>query len=225
MTCINLRLLPTSVYPYVNKRHTCYPLSFSRISHRIDLTYCTFDPASLSRLAMPLGLPTFATDFEFLSLANYSLFRKRSRTTMVRTRCGGYRLCDWSSNLRRVAKDSNVILPFLSSSSFSSYFSSSSSILSCFDRRCVIVVELSLYRAHGGGGERAVNDLSQWFDNRFKMFVLLDSIGLQSAMSCESIRSSFQSPSWFFSRSHTSTIFLSCEVSIRTDHVMISPIR
>jgi len=82
MTCINLRLLPTSVYPCVNKRHTCYPLSFSRLSHRIDLTYCTFDPASSSRLATFLGLPTFATDFEFLSLANYPLFRKHSRTTL-----------------------------------------------------------------------------------------------------------------------------------------------
>jgi len=67
-----------------------------------------------------------------------------------------------------VAEYLNVSLAF-SPSSFSSSCSSFSFFLSHMfkDRHCVIVARLSLYRAHAG----AVNDLSQRFDNRLKIFV------------------------------------------------------
>jgi len=131
-------------------------LFFSRFpQNRLDVLY--FWPSELKPACNVSRPSDICNRFWIFVASELSIVSKTfSNDSMVRTRCGGYRLCDWSSNLRRVAKDSNVILPFLSSSSFSSYFSSSSSFLSCFDRRCVIVVELSLYRVHGGEGERGL---------------------------------------------------------------------
>jgi len=85
---------------------------------------------SSSRLAMPLDLPTSNRFCTFV--ASKSSFRKRSRTLgcifvsdvgIIDCTCS----CDRSSNLRRVAEDSNVMLFF---SSFFSSCSCSSSFLS-----------------------------------------------------------------------------------------------
>ena len=55
----------------------------------------TFDPAGPNRLAMPLDLPTFATDFESSLLASYpsfeNVFQRFYRRYDRRTRSGGYR--------------------------------------------------------------------------------------------------------------------------------------
>ena len=183
----------------------------------------TFDSAGSSRLAMPLVLSTFATDFEFSLLASRLSFRKRPPIFYHRydrlTRSGDYyRLYIIVQSIirftrgtfERLARFLSLLLLFL-------LFS-----LTLGGRRCVIVARLFLYSIH-----EAVNNLPQRFDNRLKMsvqcHVLLDATNPQSAMFLVDRLIRLFDPLAIFSRSRTSAMFVFAKISI--SHVIVSRIR
>ena len=88
------RLL-TNINPCVGKRriHNLYRSSVY-LAFSSEQLRRIFDPTDPSRLAMPLDLPTFATDFESSLLASYTsfenVFQRFYRRYDRRTRSGGY---------------------------------------------------------------------------------------------------------------------------------------
>jgi len=117
----------TSIHLCVNKRrtHNLYHSSVYLALPSGQLR-CTFNSADQSRLAMPLDLPTFATDFEPSLLASPS-FRKRSPTILSSVWSSYAEIigcmwsCDRSSDLREVTRMFRSLSSSFSSSSSSSF--------------------------------------------------------------------------------------------------------
>ena len=151
---------------------------------------------------------------------------------------GCTRSYDRSSDLRGVAKRSLAFSSFFSSSSsssssFSSFFSSFLSRLEADAASATISLLHAASATVSLSHARAVNDLSQRFDNRLKMFVqhdvLLDSIGLQNTIFLVDrlalLDSSSWSSSWFFhARAHQLCSSLA-KYQSTTSHVTISQTR
>jgi len=207
----------TSIHPCVGKRRT-YNLHRSSVYIAFSgQPRRTFDPADPSRLATPLDLPTFATDFEPSSLANLPSFRKTlSNDSIIGTILvrgveviGCTQSCDRSSSLRGVTERSNVSLAFSPSSSSS--FSFLSRLEAASSRDCFFIEH------------ETVNNLLQRFDNRLKIpvqccpfrfyrsflrarcFLQIDSLVFSISLT-------------IFSRSRTSAMCVSGEVSTMTSH-------
>jgi len=179
----------------------------------------TFDLAGSSRLVMPLDLPTFATDFEPSSLASFPSFRKHYqlyRRYDFGMRCGGYRLYTIVRSIIGFTRGRGTLAFSPCPPPPPPPFFSHAWRQTLRHRRAIVSL------SHG-----AVNNLLQRFDNRFKMpihcHVLLDRS--LERVSCGSTRSSSRSPSQFFSRACTSTMFVSGKVSTTISHVTVSRTR